>query len=152
LRIHTRLPVVLPERITPELISWLSELKLDPVIVIHMNHPNEMSLEVRYALLKLRQAGIPLLNQTVLLKGINDDDQTLQALSETLFTAGVLPYYLHILDKVQGAAHFDTELSVARHIHTKLTHSLPGYLVPKLVREEFGEHSKTLLSTALYTG
>lgn len=152
LRIHTRIPIVLPERITAELLEWLTQLKLNPVMVVHMNHPNEMSEAVKLALLQLRQAGITVLNQTVLLKGINDEPNTLCALSETLFAAGVLPYYLHVLDKIQGAAHFDMELDRARALHAAMTQSLPGYLVPRLVCEEPGELSKTLLSTALYTG
>lgn len=152
LRIHTRLPVVLPERVTETFIQWLSTLPFNTVMVIHMNHPNELNSDVRHALLALRSAGIPLLNQAVLLKGVNDDADVLVALSDTLFAAGVLPYYLHVLDKVQGAAHFDIALEAAQQLHATLTQVLPGYLVPKLVCEEAGALSKTVLSTGLYTG
>jgi len=152
LRIHTRLPVVSPERITDEFIHWISHLSIDPVIVIHANHPQEISDDVKFAMLKLRNAGVPLLNQTVLLNGVNDEKGILAMLSEKLFAAGVLPYYLHVLDKVQGAAHFDMELEKARELHAAVGKILPGYLVPRLVCEEPGKAGKTLLSTALYTG
>lgn len=152
LRIHTRMPIVMPERLTDEWIDWCVQLPLDIVMVIHANHPNEINAEVRAALLRLRAAGLLVLNQSVLLKGVNDCADTLVLLSETLFAAGVLPYYLHVLDKVEGAAHFDLNLSIAQAIHTKLNQKLPGYLVPKLVYEEPGASSKSLLSTALCTG
>lgn len=152
LRFHTRLPIVMPERITDELIHWLSQIEMDTVIVVHANHPNEINQEVKNAFLKLRHAGITLLNQSVLLKDINDNVETLTELSETLFSAGVLPYYLHVLDKVQGAAHFDMALSQAFALHAELSSCLSGYLVPKLVCEEPGAPSKTLLSTGSYTG
>lgn len=145
LRIHTRLPVVLPERITSELVAWLTQLPFNAVIVIHANHPQEISADVTAALLRLRNAGIQLLNQTVLLKGVNDAAETLRELSKTLFNAGVLPYYLHVLDKVQGAAHFDIQRSQAHEIHKELCDTLSGYLVPRLVCEEPGESAKTLL-------
>ncbi|RDI40054.1 EF-P beta-lysylation protein EpmB [Aquicella lusitana] len=152
LRIHTRLPVVLPERITQALIEWMVQVPFDTVMVIHANHPQEISSEVKAALLSLRQAGICVLNQTVLLRAINDRAETLIALSEILFEAGVLPYYLHVLDKVQGAAHFDLERDKAFQLHAALGKALPGYLVPRLVCEEPGKASKTVLSTALFTG
>lgn len=152
LRIHTRLPIVLPERITDELITWIQQVPLDVVMVVHANHPNEINDDVRHALLKLRQAGVHLLNQTVLLKRVNDDIDTLVALSETLFSAGVLPYYLHTLDKIQGAAHFDIPLQEAQALYAQMTKKLSGYLVPRLVCEEPGMPAKTLLSTGLYTG
>lgn len=142
LRLHTRFPVVLPERITAELLQWLTQLKLTPVIVLHVNHPNEINAPVRDALLILRQAGIQVLNQAVLLKGINDSAETLIALSQTLFSAGVLPYYLHRLDKVQGAAHFDVDLARAQELHAAIRNKLPGYLVPRLAWEEPGGQSK----------
>ena len=106
LRIHTRLPVVLPERVDPGLLAWIGRQRLQVVIVVHSNHPNEIDLSVTTALQRLRSAGVTVLNQSVLLHGINDDAATLIRLSESLFAAGVLPYYLHLLDKVQGAAHF----------------------------------------------
>lgn len=146
LRIHTRLPIVLPERITDEFIEWLAQLKLDPVIVVHVNHANEIDNDVKNVLLKLHQAGITLLNQSVLLKGVNDDVATLVNLSETLFAAGVLPYYLHVLDKVQGAAHFDMPLDKARRLHKELATKLPGYLVPRLVQESPNQPYKTFVS------
>lgn len=146
LRIHTRMPVALPSRVTNELLAWIAEESLDVIMVIHMNHPNEMSQEVSIALKKIREAGATLLNHTVFLKGINDNVDTLSALSEALFSAGVLPYYLHILDKVQGAAHFDIELATAKQLHNDLATHLPGYLVPRLVREDAGRPSKTLLN------
>jgi EF-P beta-lysylation protein EpmB len=145
LRFHTRIPVVLPERITDEFVAWISSVSLNPVIVIHMNHPREMSETVKAAMLKLRKAGVTVLNQSVLLRGVNDDVVILTQLSEVLYEAGVLPYYLHVLDKVQGTAHFDMKQESALALHEALMHALPGYLVPRLVREEAGKKSKTLL-------
>ncbi|HTM63160.1 MAG TPA: EF-P beta-lysylation protein EpmB [Gammaproteobacteria bacterium] len=145
LRIHTRMPVVLPERITDEFMQWAADLTQQLVIVMHINHANEINNEVVLMLKRLSDAGITLLNQSVLLKGVNDDAQTLAALSEKLFMSGVLPYYLHTLDKVEGAAHFDLDDYTARSIHSELNKMLPGYLVPRLVRETPGESSKTLL-------
>ncbi len=145
LRIHTRLPIVLPERITASLLTWLRELELEAIVVVHANHPQEINEEVRDALFLLRNASVHLLNQTVLLKGINDEVSILALLSETLFDAGVLPYYLHVLDKVEGAAHFDLPIERARELHRALAHRLPGYLVPRLVCEEAGELAKTLV-------
>lgn len=152
LRIHSRIPVVLPERLTPELIALLTTLPLEVVLVVHVNHANEISVDVKAALSQLRAAGIHLLNQAVLLRGVNDTSACLIALSEALFAAGVLPYYLHVLDKVAGAAHFDMDLREARQLHAAMTAKLPGYLVPRLAVEEVGAHAKTILSTALYTG
>lgn len=146
LRIHTRLPIVLPERITHELIEWITHLPFQFVMVVHANHPQEINVEVKQALLQLRKTEMQLLNQSVLLKGVNDDVNTLALLSETLFSAGVLPYYLHVLDKVQGAAHFDMARDNALKLHAALNKKLPGYLVPRLVCEEPGRSSKTLLS------
>jgi EF-P beta-lysylation protein EpmB len=146
LRLHTRVPVVLPERVTDEFLTWLDQLTFATVIVIHMNHPREMSDAVKSALLKLKQKKITLLNQTVLLKGVNDRADILCELSETLFAAGVLPYYLHVLDKVKGTAHFDLPDATAITLHAEMINALPGYLVPKLVREEAGKAAKTLLT------
>jgi EF-P beta-lysylation protein EpmB len=142
LRIHTRLPVVLPARVTPGLIDAICAPGLQTVMVIHCNHPNEIDAEVEESLAVLAGSGITLLNQSVLLAGINDDADTLCALSERLFTAGVLPYYLHLLDKVRGAAHFDVSEQRAREIMSVVTARLPGYLVPKLVREVAGMEAK----------
>ena len=146
LRFHTRLPVVLPERITNEFIDWIASVSLNPVVVIHMNHPREMNAAVKQAMQKLRKAGVTVLNQSVLLKGVNDNVATLAELSETLFAAGVLPYYLHVLDKVQGAQHFDMAEKQATELHQSLVSLLPYYLVPRLVREVAGEPAKTLIA------
>ena len=136
LRIHTRFPVVLPDRITSELVESLSSTRLSTVFVIHSNHAAEISPALHDRLQMLRAAGVTLLNQTVLLKGINDNWETLCDLSEKLFNAGVLPYYLHVLDRVQGAAHFALTDQVAQTLHKQMMKTLPGYLVPKLVRED----------------
>ena len=143
LRIHTRLPVVLPARIDGDFMTWLTRLRLDKVMVIHANHPNELDDEATAALARLKAAGITLLNQAVLLQGINDDAAVLADLSERLFAAGVLPYYLHQLDKVQGAAHFEVDDERAMSIHRQLLIRLPGYLAPRLVREQAGEAYKS---------
>jgi len=145
LRIHTRLPVVLPERVDTGLLAWIDRQSLRVVIVVHCNHPNEIDPSVMTALQQLRSAGATLLNQAVLLHGVNDDSATLIRLREVLFAAGVLPYYLHQLDKVQGAAHFAVSQEAARDLLAALRASLPGYLVPRLVRDIPGQHSKTLL-------
>jgi len=145
LRLHTRLPVVLPSRVTASLLELLGGTRLKTVVVIHANHPNEFDGEVSRALAALRGAGIMLLNQTVLLKGVNDRVESLAELSETLFGNGVLPYYLHVLDKISGATHFDLPVSEALALHEALRRQLPGYLVPRLVREEAGRPYKTLL-------
>jgi len=136
LRIHTRMPIVLPERITPQCIAWLESIKIKKIMVVHCNHAQEINPAVTKALTSLAQAGVILLNQSVLLKGVNDHPKTLVELSEALFVAGVLPYYLHVLDKVQGAAHFDQPLERARKIHQAVRDQLSGYLVPQLVREQ----------------
>lgn len=145
LRIHTRLPVVAPSRITDEMLSWFTGSRLKPVLVLHCNHANEIDNEVRTALTRLRAAGVTLLNQAVLLRGVNDSYTALENLSEALFDAGVMPYYLHQLDRVNGAAHFEVSDSRALQIVEQLRHRLPGYLVPKLVREVPGVPSKSPL-------
>lgn len=142
LRIHTRLPVVLPARITDELVQWLTTSRLQPVMVIHANHAQELDSEVGSALQRLRAAGVTLLNQSVLLRGVNDDAETLARLSERLFTLHTLPYYLHQLDKVSGAAHFLVDDARAQQLHEALLARLPGYLVPRLVCEIPGAASK----------
>lgn len=143
LRIHTRLPVVLPERVDDELLGWLGRLPWPTALVIHANHGNEIDDSVRHGLRALRDAGVTLLNQSVLLRGVNDDAETLAELSRRLYAAGVLPYYLHLLDRVRGTAHFEVAEDRARQLHKQLLASLPGYLVPRLVREIAGESSKT---------
>jgi EF-P beta-lysylation protein EpmB len=142
LRIHTRTAVVLPSRVTDELISMLRASRLATVVVVHVNHANELDADARAALVQLKTAGVTLLNQSVLLRGVNDSADTLAALSDELFAAGVLPYYLHLLDKVQGAAHFDVDEPAARALHAQLQARLPGYLVPRLVREAAGAPGK----------
>lgn len=148
LRIHTRYPIVLPERVDAGLLSWLAGLPLQTVVVIHANHAQEIDAAVRRACQDLRHAGATVLNQAVLLAGINDSPQALVDLSEALFDAQVLPYYLHVLDKVQGGAHFDMSEARALELHAAITALLPGYLVPKLVREIAGEAAKTAVLPA----
>ncbi len=145
LRIHTRLPVVLPQRIDTEFLDWLDTLSWPIAVVIHANHANELTQDVADAIANLKLHGATLLNQAVLLKGVNDSSSLQIALSERLFEIGVVPYYLHQLDKVQGAAHFQIDDQQARDIHHAMTRTLPGYLVPKLVQEIAGEASKTPL-------
>jgi len=142
LRIHTRLPIVLPQRADTTLVSWIGDLGLPVVLVVHANHANEIDGDVRRALAALDAAGATLLNQAVLLAGVNDSADALANLSETLFDAGVLPYYLHMLDPVEGAAHFEVPEDEARRLQIELTNRLPGYLVPRLVREVEGAPAK----------
>lgn len=146
LRVHTRLPVVLPSRVDAPLLRLLEETRLQVVFVIHANHPAEMDGAVARAMGRLAAAGATLLNQSVLLRGVNDDAGTLAGLSEALFEAGVAPYYLHLLDPVAGAAHFDVPEAEARVLHQALQARLPGYLVPRLAREEAGAAAKTLIA------
>lgn len=143
LRIHTRYPIILPSRITAGLIGSITQTRLQVVMVVHCNHPQEIDPAVCAAFRDLKQAQVTLLNQTVLLRNINDDSEILAALSEGLFNAGVLPYYLHLLDKVTGAAHFAIADQDAKSLYKELLTLLPGYLVPKLVREVPSELSKT---------
>ena len=143
LRIHSRFPIVIPERITDEMISWFTGQRLKPVMVVHCNHANEIDTSVINAMSKLRKAGVTLLNQSVLLKGINDNADTLVELSHALFGTGILPYYLHVLDPVQGAAHFDVSDETAKQLIQEMAAQCSGYLVPKLVREIPGKPGKT---------
>ncbi len=142
LRIHTRQPVVLPSRVDAGLLAWLRGLRLPTVMVLHVNHAQEIDAELRVACASLRAAGITLLNQSVLLRGVNDDVDALQALSTALFDAGVLPYYLHMPDRVRGTAHFEVDEQRARGLVDALMRRVSGYLVPKLVREVPGAASK----------
>ncbi len=142
LRIHSRMPIVLPERIDADLLAWLSDTRLTTVVVVHANHANEIDDSVRAAIGRLRAAGVSVLNQSVLLAGVNDSAAALADLSESLFDAGVTPYYLHMLDRVAGAAHFEVAESRALEIMQELRAVLPGYLVPRLVRESAGEAFK----------
>lgn len=138
LRIHTRLPIVLPERVDAEFTAWLGALPFQRVVVLHANHPNEIDGSVIATCDALRDAGATLLNQAVLLRGVNDSADALCALSERLFDGGVLPYYLHQLDRVAGAAHFEIDDERALALLRALRERLPGYLVPRLVREIVG--------------
>ncbi|MEO3992039.1 EF-P beta-lysylation protein EpmB [Pseudocitrobacter cyperus] len=149
LRIHSRLPIVIPARITDALVTRFAQSRLQILLVNHINHAREIDDEFRAAMARLRQAGVTLLNQSVLLRGVNDSAQTLAELSNALFDAGVMPYYLHVLDKVQGAAHFLVSDDDARAIMRELLTLISGYMVPKLAREIGGEPSKTPLDLQL---
>lgn len=152
LRIHTRLPIVLPERVDAGLLAWLRGLPWPVAVVVHANHAHEFDASVDAALAALRAAGVTLLNQAVLLRGVNDSVDALAALCERGFAAGVLPYYLHQLDRVAGAAHFEIDDATALALHAALSARLPGYLVPRLVREIPGQSGKTPLAQAVATG
>lgn len=145
LRIHTRLPIAIPQRITLKLCQILQKSRLHISMVLHINHPNEIDNLLKKQLNLLTQANVTLLNQSVLLKSINDDINTLCQLSENLFSAGVLPYYIHLLDKVAGAAHFDINENTAKQLINDLRKRLPGYLVPRLAKEEASKDSKTII-------
>ena len=145
-RIHTRFPIAIPERVDAGLLELLGATRLRTVVVVHTNHANELDDDVARALERLRAPLTALLNQSVLLRGINDATDTLATLSERLFDCGVLPYYLHLLDPVSGAAHFDVAETVGRRLIEELRARLPGYLVPRLVRETPGELSKTVVA------
>jgi len=142
IRIHSRIPVVLPARIDTGFLDILHSTRLEPVVVVHANHAREIDANVVHAIKKLRETGITIFNQAVLLRGINDSVPTLTELSNTLFDAGIIPYYLHMLDPVQGAAHFEVEKQKALELMDGLRNTLPGYLVPRLVKEQPGRGSK----------
>ncbi|MGC6247344.1 EF-P beta-lysylation protein EpmB [Bisgaard Taxon 45] len=144
LRIHTRLPVVIPQRITEQLCQMLSACRFQTVLVTHINHPNEIDTHLVQAMDKLKNAGIVLLNQAVLLKGVNDNAHILKQLGDKLFASQILPYYLHLLDKVEGASHFYLDDQQALTIYKELQSLTSGYLVPKLAREIAKEANKTL--------
>ncbi|ATD67615.1 EF-P beta-lysylation protein EpmB [Luteimonas chenhongjianii] len=148
LRLHTRLPIVLPERVDAELTGWLASLPWPVAIVVHANHANEFDTSVDTAMRDLRATGATVLNQAVLLRGVNDDVDALAALAERSFDAGVLPYYLHQLDRVAGAAHFEVDDETALALHAALVARHSGYLVPRLVREVAGDASKRAISAA----
>jgi EF-P beta-lysylation protein EpmB len=147
-RLHTRLPIVLPERVDAAFLETWSALPLQKVLVVHSNHAREIDGAVRAAIASLRATDTTLLNQAVLLRGVNDRVDDLVSLSEALFDAGVLPYYLHLLDRVAGAAHFDLPPEAAQRLIADAAARLPGYLVPRLVREEPGAAAKTVLPPA----
>lgn len=142
LRVHTRLPIVLPERVDDALADWLARLPWPVAVVVHANHGNEFDAAVDAAMARLREAGASLLNQAVLLRGVNDSVEAQAELHERSFAAGVLPYYLHQLDRVAGAAHFEVADADALALHATLRARLPGYLLPRLVREVAGDASK----------
>ena len=146
LRIHTRLPVVIPSRITPALIHMLANTRLSSVMVLHINHANEIDAAVKRSVAQLTQQNIILLNQSVLLRGVNDNATVQKTLSKSLFAAGILPYYLFLFDPVAGAAHFDIPEEEARRLAAEMQASLPGYLMPRLAVEIPGKSSKTLLT------
>jgi len=146
IRVHTRQPIVLPSRVDGGLLTWIRGIKRPTVFVLHTNHPNEIDSEVRAACAKLRAAGVTLLNQAVLLRGVNDDIDTLAQLSRSLMDAGVVPYYLHLPDRVRGTAHFDVAEVEARRLVEGLSARLSGYLVPRLVREVPGAPYKVPVS------
>ena len=146
LRLHTRLPIVIPQRVTDELVTCLRATRLTPIVVVHANHAAELDEDVAQALARLVDAGIPVLNQSVLLRGVNDAADALVALSLRLLDLRVLPYYLHQLDQVAGAAHFHVPIERGRELIAAMRCQLPGYAVPRYVREEPGRASKTLLS------
>jgi len=146
LRLHTRLPVVVPERVDEALTQWLAVTPLHTVVVLHANHANELDRDVAAAAERLRRCGAMLLNQAVLLAGVNDGCGEQAALGRGLLRCGVLPYYLHLLDPVRGAAHFDVSVERARQLMADLAARMPGYLIPRLVREEAGKPGKTPVS------
>lgn len=146
LRIHSRQPIVLPSRVDDGLLGWLRTCRLRKVVVLHANHANEIDAAVARAVAGLHSAGATVFNQSVLLRGVNDSIEALATLSEALFSAGVIPYYLHLLDRVQGAAHFEVGEDQARELMRGLRARLPGYLVPRLVREMPGAASKIPLT------
>jgi EF-P beta-lysylation protein EpmB len=146
LRIHTRLPIVIPQRINAELLEWLRGTRLTPIVVIHVNHPHEIDEAVSHSLARLVDAGIPVLNQSVLLRGVNDDAAALVELSKRLVDLRVMPYYLHQLDRVQGAAHFEVPVSRGIELIDQMRRQLPGYAVPRYVAEIAGDESKRVLA------
>lgn len=142
LRIHTRLPIVIPQRVTDELLDWLCGTRLTPIMVVHANHPAEIDDAVAAALGRLVNSGIPVLNQAVLLRGVNDDSIVLVELCQRLVNLRVMPYYLHQLDRVSGAAHFEVPIERGRELMANLQSRLPGYAVPRYVQEIAGEEHK----------
>ncbi len=145
IRFHTRLPVVLPARITTTLLKQITDNDKSIIFVIHANHANELDNAVSNTIKRLQEFGVLVLNQSVLLKGINDSVQALINLSERLVENNVMPYYLHLLDPVAGAAHYDVPIEQAQKLIQEMQSSVSGYLIPKLVKEEIGAPSKTLI-------
>jgi EF-P beta-lysylation protein EpmB len=149
LRIHTRLPIVLPARVDAGLLGWLRELPWQRVVVVHANHAQEIDAEVARGLLALRATGATVLNQSVLLAGVNDSAAALVDLSRALHQAGALPYYLHLTDPVTGTAHFAVDAATGCRLVDAMARELPGYLVPRLVREEGGREAKSVVAAGL---
>jgi EF-P beta-lysylation protein EpmB len=145
LRVHTRLPIVIPERVTDELLQWLRGTRLTPLVVVHANHPGEIDAAVAAALGRLVDAGVAVLNQAVLLRGVNDSVDVLAELFLRLVNLRVMPYYLHQLDRVAGAAHFEVPEAVGRELIRQLRERLPGYAVPRYVRDEVGGRCKRVI-------
>lgn len=143
-RIHTRTAVALPERVNAPLLAWISARRARVIVVVHVNHAHEIDDTVATGLRRMRQAGATLLNQAVLLAGVNDSAAAQIALNETLFAADVLPYYLHLLDRVAGTRHFEVDEDAATRLMQTVAASLPGYLVPRLAREEPGTSAKSV--------
>lgn len=152
MRLHTRMPGVLPKRIDTALLEWLSATRFRREVVLHANHPNEFDVDVAAVGRRLQDGGATLLNQAVPLSGVNDSAAALEDLSRKLFAFGTLPYYLHLLDPVRGAAHFDVDVEKARGLLAELAARLPGYRVPRLVREESAYPGKTPVSFAWQAG
>lgn len=146
LRIHTRLPIVLPDRVTLDLLDLLTSMRLTPVVVVHANHPAELVSDCALALRQLAQSGVMVLNQAVLLRGVNDSVETLVELSDRLIELGIRPYYLHQLDRVSGTAHFEVPEETGRRLMDGLRRRLPGYAVPQYVRETPGDPFKVPLA------
>ena len=146
LRVHTRLPIMIPQRVTEELLAWLRGTRLAPIMVVHANHANEIDEVVAASLGRLVDAGIPVLNQSVLLKGINDSSAALIELSRKLVDLRVMPYYLHQLDRVQGAAHLEVPVSRGLELVEEIRRHLPGYAVPRYVQEIAGDANKRVLA------
>jgi EF-P beta-lysylation protein EpmB len=145
LRVHTRLPILIPERVTRKLLAWLRGTRLVPLVVVHANHPAELDAPVAAALGRLVDAGIPVLNQAVLLRGVNDDVEVLAELCRRLVNLRVMPYYLHQLDRVAGAGHFEVPIEQGRRLVARIRELLPGYAVPRYVQEIGGAPAKTVL-------
>ena len=142
---HSRLPIVIPQRVTDELLAWLRGSRLTPILVVQVNHPAEIDAAVAAALGRLVDAGVPVLAQSVLLRGVNDDVETLAELYGRLVDLRVMPYYLHQLDRVAGAAHFECRRIAGIGLIEQLRGRLPGYAVPRYVCETPGRPSKTVL-------
>jgi len=151
IRIHSRLPIVIPARVTDGLLRTLRTSRLAPVVVVHANHPAELDDETGDGLRRFINAGIPVLNQAVLLRGVNDNEDTLAELSERLINLGAMPYYLHQLDPVSGSSHFHVPVEVGIELVASLRRRLPGYAVPRYVQEIPGEAHKTELTSGFFS-